>query len=211
MIRIILAEDHPIVRSGIKGLLEIEEDIQVVGQVASGEQVIELLGSGVETDILLSDISMPGMDGLELLSRVRVSHPKVCVVLLSMLDSEKVIFDAFELGASGYVLKNATGEELVFCVRQVASGLQVVCSEIGIKLLKRATLHSQSSAAALELSERELEILELISLGFTNQEIADKVFASRRTVEGHRQAMVIRAGVKNTAELVRFACKNGLI
>lgn len=210
MIKIILVEDHPIVRNGIKGLLEVEDDIQVVGLVANGLQALDLLASGIEADVVLTDINMPQMDGMELLAQLKIKYPNIPVILLSMLDSEKLIFDAFELGAAGYVLKNATGEELIFCIRQVASGVQVVCSEIGIKLLKRASMN-RAANTTFELSERELEILELISQGLTNQQIADKVFASRRTVEGHRQAMVLRAGVKNTAELVRFACKNGLI
>lgn len=211
MIRIILAEDHTIVRNGIKGILETESDIQVVGLAENGNQVLEMLSAGIEADLVLSDISMPDMDGMVLLKHIRSDFQDIPVIMLSMFENEKFIFDAFELGASGYLLKNTTSQELVYCIKRAMSGVKVICSEIGQTLLKLASKNSQPPAVTIELSDRELEILELISHGYTNQEIADRVFASRRTVEGHRQTMVIKAGVKNTAELVRFACKNGLI
>lgn len=211
MIRIILAEDHLVVRTGIEKLLAAEADMEVVGLVARGEEVLTLLDQGVVADLILSDISMPGMDGLELLRQLKAKEHAIPVLILSMLDSEKFIFDAFELGARGYILKNATNEELIFCIRQVAVGMKVVCNEISIKLLERAARHQPPTTNTLELNDRELEILDLISKGLTNKEIADKVFASRRTVEGHRQALVLKAGVKNTAELILLACKSGLI
>jgi DNA-binding NarL/FixJ family response regulator len=211
MIKIIVAEDQALIRTGIKGLLDAEKDIEVVGLACNGVQVMKILEEGTFADLIISDISMPEMDGLTLLKNIKDKYPKIRLLLLSMSDNEKHIFDAFENGAIGYVLKNATIEELVFCIRQAALGQPVICNEIGIRLLKQAANRRLVEYTDLELSEKEIQILELISRGYTNQEIADTVFASRRTVEGHRQALVIKTGVKNTAELIRFACKHGII
>ncbi|RYF25988.1 MAG: response regulator transcription factor, partial [Flavobacteriales bacterium] len=111
----------------------------------------------------------------------------------------------------GYILKSSNVEELIFSIRQVINGQKVICNELSMRLLDLASNFTRITPPTILLSEREQEILELISEGYTNQQIADRVFASRRTIEGHRQALIEKAGVKNSAQLVRFACKNGLL
>lgn len=211
MIKVIIVEDRALIRTGIKSLLDAEKDIEVLNVASNGVQVMDMLTEGLSPDLILSDISLPEMDGLTLLKNIKDQYPNLKVLFLATSDNEKHIFDAFEHGAIGYVLKNATIEELVFCIRQAALGQLVICNELGIKLLKQAANRRLVEYTDLELSEKEIQILELISQGYTNQEIADAVFASRRTVEGHRQALVIKTGVKNTAELIRFVCKHGII
>ena len=216
MIKILLAEDHKIVRNGIKTILEEEQDLAVTGEADNGVQALSLLEAGAEADILLTDISMPEMDGLTLANVIREKYPNIKVIVLSMMDNEKYIFDAFNFGIKAYMLKSVTTEELVFSIRHVFAGYEMISSELGMKMLRRASKsglqgnnHTQPSPP--ELTTRELEILTLIGEGYTNSQIADKTFTSRRTVEGHRQNLLDKTGMKNTAQLIRYACKVGLL
>lgn len=211
MIRLILAEDHPVVRDGIKSILEAGGDMQIVGEAENGQEVIKLLENNVEADLILTDANMPEMDGITLLKKISQDYPTLKVMFLSMVDNEKHVFEAFEFGAKGYILKRANVDELLFSIRQVAEGHKVLCNELSLRLLKSASDFEKTKHPSILLTEREQEILELISEGFTNQQIADRVFASRRTIEGYRQALIEKAGVKNSAQLVRYACKNGLL
>lgn len=214
MIRILIAEDHLIVRNGIRSLLEQEKDFQVTGEASNGLEVMSLLHSGLRPDILLTDLSMPDMDGLELTRHVRQEYPDVRVIILSMLDQEKHVFEAFDAGVRGYLLKNSSLEEMINAVRLVAADREVVCSELAIKILRRAAKSDpaiQGDQQAIDLSTREKEVLTLIAEGHTNEEIADKVFCSRRTVEGHRQSLIHKLGARNTAQLIYLASKKGLL
>jgi DNA-binding NarL/FixJ family response regulator len=214
MIKILIAEDHLIVRNGIKSLLEQERDFQVTGEAGNGIEVMSLLHSGLRPDILLTDLSMPDMDGLELTRHVSDEYPDVKVIILSMLDQEKHVFEAFHAGVKGYLLKNSSLEEMINAVRLVASGREVICSELAIKILRRAAKSDpsiQGDPDAVDLSNREKEVLTLIAEGHTNEEIADKVFCSRRTVEGHRQSLINKLGARNTAQLIYLASKKGLL
>ncbi|RZK37928.1 MAG: response regulator transcription factor [Pedobacter sp.] len=211
MIKLILADDHPIVRNGIKGILEAEGDIEIVGEVSNGNEALAMLASKFDVDIVLTEINMSEMDGMMLLNRLQRDYPNIKVIILTMVDNDKFAFDAFEMGAKGYLSKSASIEELLFGIREVAAGKEVIYNELGIKMMKKASLNAQALEPDLQLNERETEVLALISEGHTNQQIADHIFASRRTVEGLRQTLVEKTGVKNTAQLVRFACKNGLI
>ncbi len=212
MLKIVLVEDHQIVRDGIKTLLEREEDFQVVGEAGNGLQALAILEAGMEPDILLVDISMPEMDGISLSKEVRDRFPRVKVVILSMMDNEKYIYDALALGVKGYLLKNASIEEIVFALKYISKNNRLISAELGIRMLQKATNPiSQSKTVGFQLSSRELEILNLIAEGLSSQEIADKTFTSKRTVEGHRQNLLYKAGVKNTAQLIRHACNAGLL
>ena len=202
-----------VVRSGIKSRLELEGDMKVVGEADNGLQVLSMLGENkLEVDVLLTDISMPGMDGLALTAEVSEKYPGIGIVILSMMDNEKYIYEAFNLGIRGYMLKNASVEEVLFAVRHVAQNNDFLCSELAVKMLKKiAKNHDSAPLFEVKFSSRELEILPLIGEGFTNEEIAEKTFTSRRTIEGHRQNMLVKSGVKNTAQLIKFACKAGLL
>lgn len=214
MIRIILAEDHKIVRNGLRTMLEQEQDFEIVGDVGNGLEVLTLLASGIEADIILTDISMPEIDGITLSATLQKDYPHIKVIILSMMDNEKYIFEAFEAGIRGYLLKSTGLDEMIFTIRQVAANKQIICSELGIRMLKRASKISPPTThedGFNHLTVRELEILSLIAEGYTNNEIAEKTFTSRRTVEGHRQSLIDKMGVKNTAQLIKISCKKGLL
>lgn len=215
-LKVVLAEDHHIVRDGIRLLLAQEESINVVGEARNGAQVIELLTEGLEIDVVLADLNMPQMDGITLLKTLQISYPKVNVVILSMLDQQKYVFEALTEGAKGYLLKSVAVEELLFALQQAKRGQKYLCTELGLQYLEE-TVHHHSKLSEfldqspLEFSSRELEVLHFIGEGLTNNQIADQLFISKRTVEGHRQMLVEKTGTKNTASLIRYAVVNGYL
>jgi DNA-binding NarL/FixJ family response regulator len=215
MINIMLAEDHKIVRDGLKFILEKEPEFNIVAEVNNGKEVIEAFNKSIQVDILLSDMNMPVMGGQELTQWIKANQPQVQVIILTALDIEEYVIKTFKAGACGYLLKNISADELHFAIRHVHAKNQYVCSELTMRFVNRlVTMPDHTSTemqAGLEFSSRELEILTLLADGFTNQEIADKLFTSKRTVEGHRQNLIDKTGVRNTAALIRFAVLNGII
>lgn len=214
MINIILAEDHNIVRNGIRSLLEKEPGIKVAGEAANGREALDLLNSGTQADIILADMNMPEMTGVELIKQIQNSYPAVRVVVLSMLDHEKYVYQAFAAGANGYLLKNVTADELVFAIKHVSIGGRYLCSELSFTLLDRLIYAPEISIdgqQGIEFSKREIEVLQLIAEGLTNTEIAERLYTSKRTVEGHRQNLIDKTNARNTAALIRYAIVNGII
>lgn len=217
MIKIVLADDHLIVRNGIKMLLESQHNLQVVGEANNGKEVVDFLESDMRVDLVLTDIDMEVMGGMELADYIQQKHPHIKVILLSMLDEVKYVQEAFKKGVLGYLVKNVDYDELLFAIQHVAKGGIYVCGELTNGMLEAINdLMDKGGSLGpdvtrFELSERETEILQLISEGYTNAEIADKLFLSKRTVEGHRQNLINRLGVKNSAELIKVAVRHGLV
>lgn len=217
MIKIVLADDHLIVRNGIKMLLESQHNLQVVGEANNGKEVVDFLESDMRVDLVLTDIDMEVMGGMELADYIQQKHPHIKVILLSMLDEVKYVQEAFKKGVIGYLVKNVDYDELLFAIQHVAKGGIYVCGELTNGMLEAINdLMDKGGSLGpdvtrFELSERETEILQLISEGYTNAEIADKLFLSKRTVEGHRQNLINRLGVKNSAELIKVAVRHGLV
>lgn len=215
MIKILLAEDHNIVRNGISSLLNSQSDLEIVGEATDGLEVLKFLDEGIDVDLVLTDINMPNLNGIELIAKVKSHSPATKVIVLSMLDHENYVMEAIKNGASGYLLKNVSEEEMVFAIRHVFGGFLYVCSEMTLKILEKLSKFSKSGNSerqmSIDLSKREIEILFLIAEGYTNNEIAEKLFTSRRTVEGHRQNLLEKTGARNTATLIRFAVRSGLI
>jgi len=216
MINILLVEDHNVVRNGIRSLIEKETDIKVIAEATNGKKALSLLKEVTDINIVLTDINMPEMNGIELINQIKSSYPAIQVIILSMLDNEKYVIEAFRTGACGYILKNVSSEELIFAIRHIyTNGERYLCNELSLKLLDRLINMPDTILAAenlnIDLSKRELEVLSLIAEGYTNQEIADRLFTSKRTVEGHRQNLIDKTGARNTAALIRFAIINGLI
>jgi DNA-binding NarL/FixJ family response regulator len=215
MTNIILAEDHNIVRNGIKSLLEKESSFKITGEADNGQGVLDLLDKGTPADIVLADMNMAGMGGLELAERLHNQYPNCKIIILSALDNEKYVIKAFQAGVNGYLFKSAGSDELIFGIKHVRAGQLYVCSELTARFVNRLLAIPDHITAEnirdMEFSDREIEILCFISEGYTNQEIADKIFTSKRTVEGLRQALIDKTGSRNTAALVRFALTNGLI
>lgn len=215
MIKIILAEDHNIVRNGVRNLLEKEKDLHIIGEALNGEEVLDLIATGVHPDIILADMNMPVLDGVQLAEKLAEMPGAPKIILLTMMDHEKYVVKAFKAGILGYLLKNISADELIFAVKHVHSDGRYICSELALRLLDRLVQTPERGSAegdlSYDFSKREIEVLTLIAEGFTNQEIADNLFTSKRTVEGHRQSMIEKTGTRNTAALIKFALLNGII
>lgn len=215
MLKIILAEDHVIVRNGIKLLLEYQSLVEVIGESSNGQGVLDLIATGVIPDIVITDINMPELDGIGLIKALKILHPSLKVIILSMIDSEKYVAQAFHEGSYGYLLKNVTEDELMFALKTVSNGTKYLCVELAQKLLDKLigniSAHSKQVSHQVDLTMREIEVLHLLAEGYTNQEMADKLFLSKRTIEGHRQILIDKTGSKNTAALIRFAFINGYL
>ena len=215
MIKVLLAEDHNIVRNGIRSLLDKQADFNVVGEATNGLEVLQMVDGGLKPDIVLTDINMPNLNGLALIEQLKQRLPDVKVLILSMLDHENYVMQAINSGATGFLLKNVGEDEMMFAIRHVNAGNLYVCSELTSKFITKVSSIPQEDTkeikVAIDLSRREIEILLLIAEGLTNNEIAEKLFTSRRTVEGHRQNLLEKTGARNTATLIRFAVRNGII
>lgn len=212
-IKVFLVEDHNIVRNGIRTLLERQPDIEIVEEAETVSETLDKLRSGIAVDIIMSDINMPELSGIDLINLLKPEFPDIKVIMLTMLEHENYIKQTIAAGASGYLLKNIDVEQMLFAIRHVHGGGRYICSEVVFEMLKKQ-LNSPAEIVpekAVDLSQREEEVLHLIADGFTNQEIADKLFTSRRTVEGHRQNLLEKTGTKNTATLIRYAIRNGVI
>jgi len=214
-IKVLLADDHAIVRNGIISLLEKQQNIEIVAEASNGLEVLRFLQNGVKPDIIITDITMPEMDGIELTASIKLNYPEIKVLILTIIDQEDLIISCFNAGAQGYLLKNVTISEVVFAIEQLHAGHKHICTTIGIKLLNhwqgRFTFSSKNLKSSIQLSKRELEILNLIAEGYTNGEIAEKLFTSKRTIEGNRQNLLDKTGKKNTAALINFVVRNGII
>jgi two-component system response regulator NreC len=208
-IRVVLVDDHAILRSGLRRVLDAEPDIEVVGEAESAERaVFETLAS--KPDVVVLDVVMPGKSGIEGMPAVLLAVPGVKVLVLSMQDDPRYVREAFEVGASGYVLKEAADTEVVGAVRAVAAGERYVHPALGARLVA-AEAEERKRAEADPLSEREREVLRLLALGHTNQEIAKMLYISVRTAETHRAHIMQKLRLSSRAELVRYALENGLI
>jgi DNA-binding NarL/FixJ family response regulator len=208
-IEILIVDDHTVVRTGLKLLLDAEEGFEVVGEGGSGEEAIRQARL-LKPDVVLLDVVMPGMSGIEAVPKVLEAAPKTQVLVLSMEDEPSYVRQAFAVGAKGYVLKEAADTELVAAVRTVASGGVYVHPALGARLAA-AEAQERRQIEADPLSDREREVLHLLALGHTNQEIARMLFISVRTAETHRAHIMQKLRLSTRAELVRYALENGLL
>ncbi len=209
-----MVDDHTIIRDGLKSLLKSERSIQIIGEAANGQELLELLKT-TAPDVVMLDLNMPVMDGFETLKHLQEKHPDVKALVLTMLDQESYVHKVRASGATGFVLKTAGRDELVHAIKTVASNNSFICSEVALKLLNRSPVDGATPEGfqkpSPELSRREMEVLRLIAEGYTNAEIADKLFASKRTIESHRQHLIEKTKARNTATLIKFAIQQGLI
>ncbi|PRD56906.1 response regulator transcription factor [Sphingobacterium gobiense] len=214
--KILLAEDHLVVRNGIKLLLDAQDNFEVVGDVGSGKEILDLIATGLEADILITDLTMDNVDGLQLIKELYQKNIGIRVIVLTMLDEEQYVAQSFRFGAKAYLVKNVAADEMLFCINHVAKDGRYLCEELAMKLVdklinKEETRSCKIDPAELSLSSRELEVLELLGEGLTNLEISKKLFLSKRTVEGHRQSLIDKTKSKNTPALIKFAIQNGLL
>jgi two-component system, NarL family, response regulator NreC len=208
-IRVLVVDDHAVVRSGLRLLLDAEPDIEVVGEAGDVREAV-LEARSARPDVVLMDVVMPGASGIEGIPAVLKDAPKAKVLLLSMQDDPRYVREAFGAGASGYVLKEAADTEVVAAVREVARGGRYVHPALGARLAT-AEAEERARADADPLSEREREVLRLLALGHTNQEIAKMLYISVRTAETHRAHIMQKLQLASRAELVRYALESGLL
>ena len=209
MIRVLIVDDHALVRSGLRLLLEAEEDIQVEDEGGNADDAIRLARLH-KPDVVLLDVVMPGRSGLEAAPDILDASPDSRILVLSMQDDPSYVREAFSAGASGYLLKEAADAELVAAVREVAGGGSYVHPALGARLAV-AEAKARREAQEDPLSEREHEVLRLLALGHTNQEIAKMLYISVRTAETHRAHIMQKLRLTSRAELVRYALERGLV
>ncbi|MBB6097187.1 DNA-binding NarL/FixJ family response regulator [Deinobacterium chartae] len=212
-IRILLVDDHPVVRKGTRDLLEMHPDFEVIGEASDGLEAVELSGR-LQPNVILMDVSMPGLNGIEATKRIKAQQPGVAVLVLTSYDDDAYVFALLEAGAAGYLLKNAREDELTHAVRAVAGGESVLHPSVARKVLGRfaAAPNPQPSAQSEELlSPRELEVLRIAATGSTNKEIARDLEISPRTVQVHLANIFSKLGVGSRTEAVLYAIKRGWI
>ncbi len=208
-IRVLIVDDHPVVRSGLKSLLDAEEDIEAVGEAGTMQEAVFRTRS-LKPDVILMDVVMPGGSGIEATPAVLQEAPDAKVLILSMQDDPSYVRESFAAGASGYVLKEAADEEVVTAVREVAGGGHYVHPSLGAKMVA-ADAEERRRAESDPLTDREREVLRLLALGHTNQEIAKTLFLSVRTVETHRAHIMQKLRLQTRAELVRYAMEQEML
>lgn len=207
-IRILLVDDHAVLRAGIRALLELQGDFEVVGEAGDGPTAIARARE-LQPDVVLMDIAMPGMDGLAAAGEILVVSPKTKVLFLTQHENKEYVLPAMRLGASGYVLKRAEGDELITAIRTVHAGGTFLDPAVAGTLVGRASREDGDPFDAL--SEREREVLVLLAQGYTYQQIADMLFISPKTVDYHRTNLFRKLGLNSRADLIRYAAQRGLI
>jgi DNA-binding NarL/FixJ family response regulator len=213
-IKIILTDDHQVVRDGLKSMLSGVQGIQIIAQAANGAELFDIL-SKQKADLLILDIELPDMSGLEICKRVSTAFPDMKILILSMYTGEEFIFKALAEGARGYLPKNTTRDELEQAIRSIANGKEYyspIITDIMLKsYIKKAKSKKNDDMDLGELSKRELEVLKMLAEGIPNFEIAEKLFISIRTVESHKSHIMQKLELHTTAELVKFAIRKKLI
>ena len=223
MIKVLLVDDQTLIRQGIRLLLEIEPDIQVVGQAADGRAALEQV-EALHPDVVLMDVRMPEMDGVAATRTLSARHPEVKVIILTTFEDDETVFEGLKAGARGYLLKDISSEEMALAVRKVAAGEALIQSRITRKVLAEfsrlaaATEHQASTktrpgtqALPVALTERELEVLQVLARGLSNREIADLLVITEGTVKNHVSNLIDKLGVRDRTQAVLKAQELGLI
>lgn len=212
-IKVLVADDHAIVREGVRMILGKEQDIDVVGEAGHGEQALEMAAK-LRPQVVVMDISMPGMGGIEATQRLRAQYPDIHVLVLTMHEDESYVFQLLRAGASGYVLKRAAAQDLVQAVRAAAKGEAFLYPSVARKVVEDYLKRVESGEEKNRydgLTTREKEILTHIAQGLSNQQIAGKLYISIKTVQTHRAHILEKLGLHDRTELVRYAIRKGLI
>jgi two-component system, NarL family, response regulator NreC len=212
LITIVLADDHHLIRQGVRALLETEADFSVVGEASDGLQAAELV-ERLKPNILVVDFIMPGLNGMEVARRVKQCSTKTGVLLLSMYTNESYVLEAFRNGATGYVLKDSTAEDLVRAVRQVAAGQHYLSAPLSERAIESYVQNARGGKSDLyeTLTAREREVLQLAAEGRSSREIAARLFISPRTAETHRANLMHKLGLHGQTDLIRYALKRGIL
>lgn len=210
MIKVLLADDHSIVRAGLRRLVEESEDMEVVAEAADGKDAIRLVLQNMP-DVAVIDISMPGMDGLEVVQQLQTFYPQKPILILTMHEEAQFVVRAIEAGAMGYITKQSAPEQLVKAIRKVHAGSRYLTEDAVEMLALRVARGSRDRSPLDSLSTRELQVLRRLALGHTNHEIAAAYNISVKTVDTYRLRLLKKLNLRNNAELSRFAIQNRLI
>jgi DNA-binding NarL/FixJ family response regulator len=208
-IRILIADDHPIVREGLSAVLETQPDFAIVGEASSGTQAVER-AAALRPDVLLLDLELPELDGVAALRQIRAAEPAAKVIIFTAFDTDERILAAVQAGAQGYLLKGAPREELFQAIRVVHDGGSLLQPVVAARLLRQVS-GGGTPALPEPLTERELEVLRLLAKGRQNKEIANELWISERTVKFHVSAILAKLGVGNRTEAVSKAAQLGLV
>ncbi|MCL5734089.1 MAG: response regulator transcription factor [Actinobacteria bacterium] len=211
-IRVLIVDDHTLLRDGISALLDLVPDMEVVGEATNGKEALDKVRE-LLPDVVLMDLEMPVMDGLEASRRVRARYPSAKVLILSQYDDAQHVLDALGVGAQGFVLKTAASSDLVAGIRSVHRGDSYLSPSAARRLVgefQRAE-HPRGEDSYDQLTSREKEVLKLIAEGNTTQQIADLLVISRKTAEGHRTSLMAKLGIHDRVELVKYAVRKGII
>ncbi len=209
--RVLLVDDHVVVRQGLKALFADETDIEVIGEASNGREALEFLENW-EPDVVLMDISMPGLNGIEATRQIQQRHPGVKVVVLSMHANEEYVFQVLQAGASGYVLKQSDSLEVLSAIRAAVTGGSFLSPPISRTVIEDYLLRAQARGRGSDaeiLTSREREVLQLLAEGKSNRDIADELSISIKTVETHRTNMMTKLGLSSKTELVKYALRKG--
>lgn len=212
-IRVMVVDDHTVVRDGICALLALTGDIKVVGEASNGNEALSMVRE-LDPDLVLMDISMPIMDGLEATRRIRRDFPKIQVLVLTQHDDKEYVFPIIEAGAAGFISKKAASSELALGIRSVYQGESYLSPSVAKLLIEDHKYGSGGLAnhdAYEQLTDREREVLKLVVEGHTTREIADILVISSKTVEGHKTNLMAKLGIRNRIELVKYALRKGII
>jgi len=222
LIRILLVDDHQIIRDGIKALLAEENDIQIIAEADNGEQALSVLDK-LHVDLVMLDINMPILNGIETTKIISKQYPAIQVLILTMHDDIEYIANALKYGAAGYILKDCSKKELIIAVHKTVIGENYFSKEVSFKMMKQFMSENATSPETTQktdkqptkseshLTKREIEIIKMIAEEFTNTKIADKLCISPRTVDTHRRNLLQKLGVRNTAGLIGYVLRNGII
>jgi two-component system response regulator NreC len=208
-VRVLIVDDHAVVRAGLRLLIDAEDDLEAVGEAGSARDAV-FQARALKPDVVLMDVVMPDQSGLDVVPTLLHERPETKVLVLSMQDDPQYVRQAFSVGASGYVLKEAADTEVVSAIREVANGGSYVHPTLGARLVAAETAEARR-AEEDPLSDREREVLRLLALGHTNQEISTQLFISVRTAETHRAHIMQKLRLSSRAELVRYALDQGVL
>ena len=204
-IRILMADDHPVVRAGIRGMLETQDEFQVIAEAKNGREAFEQIGK-LKPDVVLMDLRMPEMDGVEAIGKIKEKYPNVNILVLTTYDTDADIVRAVEAGATGYLLKDAPREELFRAVRGTAKGETVLAPVVAARLMGKVRDHGEQA-----LSAREIDVLLLVARGASNQDVAEKLHVSTATVKSHLIQIYQKLGVSDRTAAVTTAIERGII
>lgn len=204
-VRILITDDHPVVRTGLRGMISGEPDFDVVGEAENGKEAVALTGE-LRPDVVLMDLRMPEMDGVTAIGHIKAEHPEVQILVLTTYESDADILRAIETGATGYLLKDTPRQELFGAIRQVAQGKSPLAPGVAARLMQRMRDPSEEG-----LSTREIEVLELVARGTSNKEIAKQLWVSETTVKSHMLHIFDKLGVTDRTAAVTAALKRGII